>query len=297
MNPFIYTQENYWYFNNGKIDVVFNKPEWREGMRYVKSLIDEGLVSPLILTQDRAQLITTTSPNPTPVGAFSAISASFLGANDQKRLEYVILPPLRGPGGRQVPFMRRLTQVYMIITKNCKTPESLFALGDYMCSEEMSVTIRFGEKGVDRLDPLPGDVSVLHSMGAPPLFRSAILSGTIQNKLLGSIGPHLNPAKWGNGVVAEGMSELIALGRSIGPILEYTNKDPIIGLLYNEQEQMVMDEFHSTIISYVQESFSRFIMGDLSLDRDWDNYIAQFSRMGVADVIRATQSCWDRMSK
>ena len=71
----------------------------------------------------------------------------------------------------------------------------------------------------------------------------------------------------------------------------------IIGLVYNEQEQEIMNELHNTIISYVQECFARFVMGDLSLDRDWDNYLAEFNKMRLADVIRATQSCWDRMNR
>ena len=66
---------------------------------------------------------------------------------------------------------------------------------------------------------------------------------------------------------------------------------------YNEQEQDVMNEFHSTILSYVRESFARFATGDLNLDRDWDSYIAEFDKMGLKEVIAATQSAYDRMNK
>jgi putative aldouronate transport system substrate-binding protein len=71
----------------------------------------------------------------------------------------------------------------------------------------------------------------------------------------------------------------------------------VAGLVYNEQEQEVMDSLHSTILSYVQESFARFVTGDLNIDRDWDAYIAEFSKMGLPEVIRVTQSAYDRMMK
>jgi hypothetical protein len=89
MMPFIYTQQNFWMWNNGKIDVSFNKPGWRDGLRYTKQLIDEGLLSPLSFTQDSTQMTSLISPDPTKVCAFVRISASNLGANDYKRMAYI----------------------------------------------------------------------------------------------------------------------------------------------------------------------------------------------------------------
>ena len=73
--------------------------------------------------------------------------------------------------------------------------------------------------------------------------------------------------------------------------------DKPIQVQVNEQEQEVMNDLHQTIISYVMEYCVRFIAGDLSIDRDWDKYVAEFNKMGLADVIRVTQSCWDRMNR
>ena len=38
-------------------------------------------------------------------------------------------------------------------------------------------------------------------------------------------------------------------------------------------------------------------MGELSVDNDWGRYVAEFNRMGLADVIKVTQSAYDRMFK
>jgi hypothetical protein len=38
-------------------------------------------------------------------------------------------------------------------------------------------------------------------------------------------------------------------------------------------------------------------MGDLSIDSGWDQYVAEFDKMGLKDVIAAAQSAWDRMNK
>ena len=299
MNPFIYTQANYWMFNNGRIDVAFNKPAWREGLRYAKSLYDQELISPLAFTQNGTQMTASISTDPATVGAFARISTSNLGLNDPKIEEYLIQQPLEGPGGKNALWNPTLPGQRMIITKNCKTPESAFMLGDFMCSEEMSVMSRYGEKGVDWLEPGPNDKGSFESLGYPAMVIPIAQWGVLQNKWYAVTGPHMLSNKWNSGaVVPPGtISVYTPLGRSMGPVVAAANKNPIVGLVYNEQEQQVMDEFHTTILEYVRESWARFVTGDLSIDRNWDSYVAEFDRMGLRDVLNVTQSAWDRMNR
>jgi putative aldouronate transport system substrate-binding protein len=71
----------------------------------------------------------------------------------------------------------------------------------------------------------------------------------------------------------------------------------IAGLVYNEQELEVINEFHQTILSYVQESFARFVTGDLSVDSDWNTYLTEFEKMNLKGVISAAQAAYDRQKK
>jgi putative aldouronate transport system substrate-binding protein len=297
MNPFIYSGSNYWMWTNGKIDVAFNKPGWREGLRYAKRLMDEGLIFPLSFTQDHAQMTALITGDPPVVGTFARMSASNLPMSDPKRMEYLIQQPLTGPAGKQISVNPSVPFINMLITKNCKNPEAAFALGDYMYSEEMSVGTRFGEKGVDWVDPAPGEKSIMDSLGVPATIKAISPWGVTQNKWYALKGPYLTPTKWPDGLVPTPADHTVPLGRSIEPVIKAAQPNPIVGLVYNAQEQEVMDEFHSTILGYVRESYARFITGDLSIDRDWDSYVAAFNQMGLQEVIRATQSAWDRMNK
>jgi putative aldouronate transport system substrate-binding protein len=298
MTPFIFTQNDFWILNNDKIDVAFNKPQWREGIRFTKKLIDEGLLSPLSFTQDTTQLTAMISPNPEKVGSFVGVSASILGANDLKRTEYVILPPLHGPGGRQQVWSPSLPNIRMIITKNCKNQESAFMMGDLMCGEELSIATRWGEKGVDWVVPGPGEKSVYDSIGYAAIIKPVTPWGPLQNKWYGQNGPFMVSAKWPVGQIPSGpYDHNIAIGRTIGPAIQFANRNPAVGFIYNEQEQEIINDLHTTILTYVRESFARFVMGDLSIDQDWDSYVAEFSKMGLPDVIKAAQSAYGRMNK
>ena len=300
MTPFVYTQSNYWTYENGKIGVAFNTDGWREGLRYTKQLIDEGLLSPLSFTQDRAQMTAMISPDPATVGSFVYVSTSILGAEDMKRGEYIITPPLEGPTGRREQVMNpTLPSIAMVITKNCKTPEAAFMLGDLMCSEEMSIWQRWGREGEDWEKPAAGDKSVYDALGYAAIIKvTSTAWGNLQNIWWGQVGPYIVDARYPAGQVATDspFDHNIPIARSIAPQIEYANQNPIVGLIYDEAEQEIITELHSTILTYVKESYTRFVMGDLSLDADWDKYLAEFDKMGLAEVIEATQSAYDRMN-
>ncbi len=57
MNSFIYDHgDKKLYLENGKVTVPYNKPEWKEGLKYLRKLYAEGLIDPQALTQDNNQL-------------------------------------------------------------------------------------------------------------------------------------------------------------------------------------------------------------------------------------------------
>jgi putative aldouronate transport system substrate-binding protein len=299
MSPFIYTQINFWLLTDGKIDVAFNKPGWREGIRYSKQLLDEGLLSPLSFTQDQSQMTALISPNPPKVGVVNRISMSNLGANDLKRGQYVPIPPLEGPAGRQSFYQPQLPELRMLITKNCKNPEAAFRLGDLMGSEKFSIINRFGEQDVDWKTPDAEARSVWGSLGNP-ILESILTWGTVQNKYWGELGPRILSNKHSAMDIDIGnpLDFVPPMGKTIESFVKYRKPEAAVaGLVYNEQEQEVMDSLHSTILSYVRESFARFVTGNLNIDRDWDAYIAEFSKMGLEDVIQVTQSAYDRMNQ
>jgi putative aldouronate transport system substrate-binding protein len=299
MTPFIYTQSNFWLLENGKIDVAFNKSGWREGIRYSKQLLEEGLLSPLSFTQDQSQMTALVSPEPPRVGVVNRISLSNLGANDLKRGQYVPIPPLAGPAGRRSYYQPQLPELRMMITKNCKNPEAAFRLGDLMGSEEFSIMTRFGEKDVDWKTPAPGAKSIWGELGNP-MLEQILAWGTVQNKYWGELGPRILSNKHSAMDIDMGnpLDFVVPMGKTISRFVEYRKPEAAVaGLVYNEQEQEVMDSLHSTILSYVRESFARFVTGDLSVDRDWDSYVAEFDKMGLADIIRVTQSAHDRMNR
>jgi putative aldouronate transport system substrate-binding protein len=168
-----------------------------------------------------------------------------------------------------------------------------------MGSEDFSIICRFGEKGVDWKPPAAGAKSAFGSLGNP-MLESILAWGTVQNKYWGELGPRILSNKHSAMDIDNGspLDFIAAVNKTIEEFPKYRKMESAVaGLIYNEQEQEVMDSLHSTILGYVRESFARFVTGDLNIDRDWDAYVAEFNKMGLPDVIKATQSAYDRMNK
>ncbi|NLL35729.1 MAG: ABC transporter substrate-binding protein, partial [Clostridiales bacterium] len=63
---------------------------------------------------------------------------------------------------------------------------------------------------------------------------------------------------------------------------------------------MTLDEMgdyskrHGDINTYVIEQIPRFIIGDLSVEDDWDAYVAEIEHMGIEQCIEYWQNAYDR---
>lgn len=300
MNPFIYTQNNYWMLNeeDNKIEFVAKDEAWKEGMKWVKSLIDEGLLSPLSITQDQSQLTAIMNPEPEVVGCVARFSVTNLGAADIRRSEYICLDPLEGPNGvRNATWGPTLPQIRAIITTDCKNPDAAFRVLDYMNEEMMSVWSRYGEKDVDWKTPEEGAIGAFEALGYPAQITVLSTWGVLQNTWYAQQGPNILLAKWGSGQAIENTAynAAAAIGRSMEKYVEFANPHPLTGFIFTEEEEEVINEFQSTINTYVVNCWSEFITGVRDIDEDWDAYVSEFDKMGLEEYMSAVQSCYDRM--
>lgn len=108
MSAFVVTSGSNMVLTDGEIDVTYDDPAWREGLRCIKRLYSEGLIAPESLTQDSSGL------------ARMVQSSQFY--------DYVSIPPLEGPEGvRGTSYFAY--QVYpgaCVITAAAKNPEAAF---------------------------------------------------------------------------------------------------------------------------------------------------------------------------
>lgn len=71
-------------------------------------------------------------------------------------------------------------------------------------------------------------------------------------------------------------------------------KVPIPNLVFTEEEQDSITTKSTDISTYITQTEAQFIVGDLDIDTEWDNYVAILERMGVNDLRDIYQTAYDR---
>ena len=106
MNAFIYntgTGSDYTYIDGDKVAFAPIQPEWKEGLKYIKSLYDQGLYDPQAFTQNADQFKNLALGEDEVVGVYAA---GHLGmgmdpwVNLERANKYEPVLPLKGPAGR-----------------------------------------------------------------------------------------------------------------------------------------------------------------------------------------------------
>lgn len=297
ISPFIYTQDNYYQNVDGKIEYVANTGKWKEGLLFIRSLVDEELLSPLTFTMDFNQFKAIMTQDTVVVGVQGANSSSYMPADMERRIEYIIAAPLEGPDGtRQCTVKPQLPSTKMYITRNCQNVEKAFEVGDFLCSQLMSVWDRYGIEGVDWRYAVEGEHGAFEAAGIPTVFATLTSKwGTMQNTWWGHVGPQMLMNDFVMGVVCGPLDHFVPLGRSISPLMECANtENGVWGLIFTDEEQKIVDEYQNVLNDYVMESVGRFVTRDLSLEDDWDNYVASIDAMGLEEYLGAIQSAFDR---
>ena len=131
--------------------VIFTpiQPEFKEGLQWIASLIDEGLIEKEALTQTEEQLKTKGSNlDIALLGGFtSATWWSGVGSDNgegSRCREYSGLSPLEGPNGVRIsPWAGTgFNMGNSVITTACEDPVPLFKMLDYMLSDELPCVLR-----------------------------------------------------------------------------------------------------------------------------------------------------------
>ena len=312
MNAFIYFDENgpnntlFFRMENGKIDFVANKTEWREGLRYMARLYAEGLVDPAAFTQDGSQLRSLgENPDIALLGAGVAGGPNVLTKNGGPSGRYTIyrpVPPLKGPAGFQsLGYYPPTANSDFVVTSASEYPEVAVKWADHLYSREATLRSVFGRRDEDWRFAKDGEVGL---NGKQAIWYRFTAFGTLQNSLWAQVGPSYRPIELRQGqVAAEDIYSPQGLNTRLAKITREVYDqgyvpDEVFPPVYMSQDVAAeVSQLKTTIGSYVWEMTARFMIGELSLDSDWDGYLSELDKMGLAQYLKLNQEAYEAQYK
>ena len=70
-------------------------------------------------------------------------------------------------------------------------------------------------------------------------------------------------------------------------------KNVVPPLYYSEEDASEIAMLQNNVNTYVEESIAKFIVGQLDIDADWENYLNELNNMNVARYLEIVQNTYD----
>jgi putative aldouronate transport system substrate-binding protein len=276
----------------GEVTAAYTQPEWLEGVRYIKGLIDGGLLDPVSLTQTRQEYRVMGETEPPVVGTFLASNFQFLTLADKKYENYEAIPPLRSvdTGERQTyaNIYQPFQNARFVITKECDYPAAAFRWADFQYSIENSMISRYAKEGEDWVEADPGQKG---PFGDPATFQEIGQWGEPTQNSLRQMFAYLSYDVLKGLAMADNSDSYYVMRTTKYRPVSIGNSLPRFFLLPHEVDEY--SELRTTLDTYVDETFARFVTGDLPLS-EWDRFQSELDKIGIDRYIEMTEAAYKR---
>ena len=304
---------------DGEIVSAATTEEWREGLRYIKSLYDIGAIYDGNFTQDAEQLRTIMNQEDVPVlfVPFGTISDGIdSDSNNEVYRQYQCISPLEGPDGTRItPYFKYsgLETGSFSITDKCSNPAAVLRWVDYFFSEKGDISAQFGaDEGKDWVwEPNDGSVGL---NGEPAMYKisdEAQYSSEVQNHDWQDLVIRYAPADYRLGAATDpdvdtgtsaGLEKLLydatkEKQEPYGQNPENGDLDVLPDLKMTADESTELQTIQVEVKNYINSAKVAFITGTKSLDDDWDTYLKELDACGLQTMIDIYQAAYDRQFK
>lgn len=295
---------------DGQIEFVANTDEWKEGLLYVRGLIEDGLIDTQSLTQGEEEM-SRVAGDPEEILVGVTTSATFWTglAQDQvdplKRVrQYVGLSLLEGPNGvrNTLTTPSGLAPGKFVITDRAEDPELIFRWADGLLSEEATFVSSWGEYGDGWLAP---DEDAFDINGVQSLYKLPIRTPEEQEQTRTDWMPNValaartNDFRLGQQVSddeeeATRNNEVRLYHETNDRFEPYTSDQQVPSLMYLPEEAEELSLIQNSVETYMNEMTDNFLAGNRDIEADLDAYVAEYEVMGLPRMLEIMQTAYDR---
>jgi putative aldouronate transport system substrate-binding protein len=287
---------------NDTFTPVANQDYIRDGLAYIKSLYDEGLLDTAAFTQPLEQLMTIGNNSEIILGSYSAghLAMAVSNMDGPRAAVYDNIPPLRGPNGyRGLPSSSgypRPTAGEFIITDKAKNPALAIKWADAWHNTQRELPGRFGPKGKAWVDADPGTFG--WDGKTPAVYKllsvdwgASGYTETLNFRLMQSVadlhnqivGPLTDPANYGSRMeYAYHKNAAYAADVQQVPNLTYSTD------ITARQAQL-----QAPLQDFVKASIVEFVTGRANLTTGWETYKQSLEQLGYSEYIRNMQAAYN----
>lgn len=269
---------------------------YRRALAYYRDLYQEGLIGKDFYNQSITDIAKKIDGTVSTVGAFACTFGSATNYISAERAEeYVVVPPLSDELGN-CTWTNQQTETcwpeWFVVTSNCKYPEIAVRFADYFYSLEGSYTAMYGPEGEENLWHFNDEGKVVFT-------PKENLSLEKFQYTPGYPLPHWSGTAYWSAEAPADESKMTAVEK-----IEKRNNERRLEL-YNpvvpkkslpKIKMSLTDMKEASLLSRDIDDYTwrkNFLLGEASLENEWDAYIANMKKLGVDDLIQIYQNSYD----
>lgn len=301
---------------NKKIISIAMRDEYREALKFMHQLYQEGFLYEAALTQNHEAYRTLMNEPGEPVlfAPYGTISDAFdATSNPEAYASYRVNPPIEGPKGvRLSTYFKHdgIAEDKFVLSKTCKYPEAALRFADYFYTLEGYLNMQYGADSEVDWTREVGDKKGLSGNKALYEIKNQYSSDP-QNHDWQDLGLNFATSEIRMGAAVaddvdiaspEGLESLLAL-ETREKCEPYAQKEgsldliPPLHLTAEEVDrvQLIVEE----IDNYIENMRIEFITGsmDINNDNDWQTYLNGFDNVNMSENISIRQTAYDRQNK
>ena len=312
--------------DDGKIVAAFTTDEFKQGLKYMNELYNEGLILEESFSIESADLIKI-GENPGDPLLGNIISWGPEGgvkkSGDTKRwFEYFVLSPVEGPNGDRWAVQTGRWNAVMpgyFITDKCKNPEAAVRLGDLLLSQYYGYSAYIGPEGLSWTYASDGDISL---GGGQAMFKELVAYGTQEKNCSWDQTNITNrTAEFRLTQYAEGadiiykyldgdfsLRDQAAGFGSYNEIMKYyacqKNLEPYLlddkyivpPLLYSSEANAEVADITAVINPFIEQKVAAFVTGTEDVSDGFDQFVEDLNGMGLEILLGHMQTAYDKMN-
>lgn len=290
----------------GKISLASATDNYKAYLAYMHKLYEEGLMNQdaFVITEDEKIAIQKTGV----AGMFSAWTGMPEGTNEEKVKDmFVMLPSFTSEYNEERTVVLGSTvgtEYKWAINAETEYPEELAKFVDYLFTEEGFVSARFGYEGVSFDWKDVAGVQVADYTPYSEKWDGSI-SYDFHVRAVNALTIADRPTGGSTDVLVKVSDEDLLSTEVIDLAGTNTLREVMIrsgvkqvstlpALKYTEEESSRRAILYTDITTYLQTAKDEFISGAKDIEKDWDAYVAELSKMKLEELISIEQAAYDR---
>ena len=308
MNSFVYNDYGKRLgVKDGKIYFSPLTDEWREGLKFVNELMEEGLIEATSLTQPMQEMTALANSEDPVIGVgIGATPNDTIGSEALGRFKmYQPLSPLEGPNGVRTTITSPggIYSGHFVITSAAKNPELIFKWVDSLYNPEVTMCSNYGIEGQEwevapegyvGLDGNPAKWAKILKPETTGEKNTAMPNVALVN-LTADVraGEAIDP----NDEMAPYKGEAMLFSATRDYYEPYAQEEYLPSSMYMLPEELDgFAQLQTQILDYVKESMGAFATGtrDINDDAEWEKYKKELEALNVARYLEVHQAAFDR---